>query len=487
MISLFSHSARAAFVDSFGPIPVRAQPRRTRITGLGGTRLRVSQDHQQGLVKAAVAVSAPLSPMERWRNLDLSSHTLDRISAADLIELLTDVSPDVSRAVWDFLRLCNPGYEAVVLRPSGSPAPATAQRALDTILAAIGTRHGDLKVVINRLFSAAFLRGGFCAELVLDQTGRQVLDLATPDPATLRWREIADPERGTVQQVGQMQAGKWVALDLPTFGYIPIDPLPGKPQGRAPANPAIFPTLFTLAMLHDVRRVVQQQGYPRLDLEIVLEKLGAAMPDGIEPGTQEYQDWLNATAKEVSDYYASLEPDDAYVHTDVVKVNRPVGAVGGDSLGSIPKLVEVLERQAIRALKTMPLLMGVTDGVSEANANRQWDIHMAGIRSIQQLAENLLSRLLTLAIQAQGIAGVVQFRFAEVQAGQRERNATVEALEIANASARYAAGWISQDDAALAGAGKERADEPAPRRSAGPAPALPPTPAAPDEEPAPDA
>lgn len=464
-------SAWRTFLDSFGPIPepARAPRSHARPQRLGGRRVRLSQDHDKGLVASAVAVTAPVSPAERWRDLDLSSRTLDRISATDLLELLADVSPDVSKALWDFLRMCSPGHEARVLRPSGSPAPRSAQLALDEMLAAIGERHGDLKVVLGKLFIAGYLRGGFLAELVLDRAGRQVLDLATPDPATLRWRQVEHPELGATWQPGQMQRGQFVPLDRPTVCYIPIDPFPGSPQGRAPAHPALFPTLFALALLHDVRRVVQQQGYPRLDFEVVLEKLLATMPDDLEPGTEAYQEWIDGAIEAISVFYESLEPDDAFVHTDVVKVNRPVGAADATSLGAIPKLIEVLERQAVRALKTMPLLMGITDGVSEANANRQWDIHLAGIRSLQQLVENLLGRLLTLGLQARGVPGVVEFRFAEIQVGQRERNARTEQLEIANARARYEAGWISQDEAAQAGAGKDRADQPAPRRQAGPA------------------
>jgi predicted flap endonuclease-1-like 5' DNA nuclease len=37
--------------------------------------------------------------------------------------------------------------------------------------------------------------------------------------------------------------------------------------------PSLFPALFLLGLLHDVRRVVQQQGYPRLDLEQELQQV----------------------------------------------------------------------------------------------------------------------------------------------------------------------------------------------------------------------
>ena len=455
-----------AFAESFGPIepapPERAAPDAPR--GLGGQRLRLSHDRPGSVTGAAASLLAPYSPAEQWRDLDLSSHTLDRISAADLIELLADVSPDVSRALWDFLRICNPGHTAEVLRPSGNGlAPRAAQQALDATLATIGRQHGDITAAIGKMFIGGFLRGGFCAELILDQAGRQTLGLAIPDPASLRWREVNDPERGMVWEMGQMQGGKWIALDAPTIGYVPIDPLPGRPDGRSPANPAIFPTLFALAMLHDVRRVIQQQGWPRLDLEIDLAALAGAVPQGVAPGSAAFQEWLQRVTNEVSTFYASLQPDDAYVHTSIVKVNRPVGAADASSLGAVPALIEVLERQAVRALKTAPLLMGITDGVSEANANRQVDLYLMSVRSMQHLAENLLERLLTLSLQAQGVAGRVRFRFAEAQGLQRLRDAQVAEIEIRNARAAYDHGWIDQQTAARRGFGVEEPAEPAPR------------------------
>lgn len=472
MLPLFTSANWQAFRASLGPITEDSTTARRPPTGLGGRRMRQSEDRPGSIVATGAAMLAPIAPAERWRGLNLDSQTLDRVSVNDLVELLADVSPDVSRALWDFLRICNPGHTAEVLRPSGVRAPQAAQQALAGVLAAISAQHGDLKVAIGRLFIGAFLRGGFAAELILDADGRQTLGLGTPDPASLRFRARRDPILGVVHEPGQQQGARWVSLAIPTFVHIPIDPFPGQPQGRAPAHPAIFPTLFALAMLQDVRRVVQQQGYPRLDLVVLLDKLTAMVPDDIDSGTQEYQEWLSAMIDEVSGFYAALEPDDAYVHTDVVQVNRPVGAVDANSLGAIPKLIELLERQAVRALKTAPLLMGITDGVSEANANRQVDLYLMGVRSLQQLAENLLERLLSLALEAQGVAGVVRFRFAEAQGLQRLRNAQVQQLEIANAREAYLMGWVDQNTAAMMAIGVSAAAEPAPRRAATMAPVV---------------
>jgi len=160
--------------------------------------------------------------------------------------------------------------------------------------------------------------------------------------------------------------------------------------------------------------------------------------------------------------YGRLEPDDAYVHTDVVKVNRPVGAVDASSLGAVDSLIRAVERMAIRGLKTMPLLMGSNEAVSETHANRQWEIHVAGIKAVQHLAEQMIERLLTLALQMQGLRAVVTFRFAELRASEEFRDAQTAAAIIENAKQKYLAGWISQDEAALEVVG-HAPDRPTPR------------------------
>ena len=102
----------------------------------------------------------------------------------------------------------------------------------------------------------------------------------------------------------------------------------------------------------------------------------------------------------------------------------------------------------MRGLKSMPLMMGTTDGVSEANANRQWEMLVAGIKSGQHLVENLLAHHLTLGLQAEGYVADVEVRFAELRASEMLRDEQTKRLLIANTKEEYDAGWIDQDEAA---------------------------------------
>lgn len=414
------------------------------------TRARATVDTEAQAFGALLssAVSGPLSSEAVWSGEGLDAHALARMSPTRLLEVLADLSPEVSKGLWDFLRMSNPGFEAFAMRPSGKvKAGGAHQAALDSFIATLKERYGSMDVIIARLFTGAWMRGGLMAELVLDAAGRMPLDIATPDPATARWKVVDDPDLGPQWQLGQWQRGEFVPLDRPTVRYIPIDPLPGHPEGRAIAAPALFTASFMLAMLHDIRRVVQQQGWPRLDISIDIEQMAAAMPAGARTDPNVFKEWVEATINEVVAVYSCLQPDDAYTHASFITVNRPVGAVDSSSLGAVDGLIEALERMLVRALKTIPLLFGVTDGVSEANANRQWEMYVAGIKAIQHLAEGLLEHLCTLALRAQGIPALVQWRFAELRAAEMLRDALTEQTQLANIITKYDQGYISQDDA----------------------------------------
>jgi hypothetical protein len=442
---------------------------------------RVSVDTETDVFVSALSMLTPAAPDHEnyWRDYKLDSKTLDRVSPTKLMQLLADVSPDVSRALWDFLRLGNPGFECKAYKPKAKDKNGekvkdeAAQEALNSFLSSLhgpytesNTVHAN--TVINSLLIACFLRGAMCAELVLDETGRVPLEMATPDPASIRFRKINGGARGPVWQMGQWQRGEFVPLDSPTIAYVPVDPFPGSPYGRPLASPALFASLFLLGLLHDLRRVVAQQGYPRLDIEVISEKLLATMPPHIKSDPKQWQAWSDGAITEIIATYEGLEPDEAYVHSDVVKVNRPVGAADASSLGGIDGLIKGLERLLVRALKTFDLFFTTGDsGGSEANGNRKWELMAASIKSVQHLAENLLERLLGLALRVQGLDAEVEFRFGEIRAAELLRDAQVKALEIRNAREEYAAGWTTQDEASTKITGHKAAEQEPRASSAG--------------------
>lgn len=442
----------------------RIRPKETRPPRFPrGARARLSRDDPTAGRFANFFESRPEN-LTTWIISNYDEQTLSCFDPDELITMMSDISPEISRAVWDFLRFCNPGWEAVAL--SGDEQSEAGQAALDAMVARLDDYYGAADTQINRLFFAGLLRGAMLAEMVLDEAGREFVDLATPDPLYIRFRKIQDEERGDIWQMGQWVDGTFTPLEVETIRYIPIDPLPGKPYGRSVIGPAIFSALFLISLLHDLKRVVQQQGYPRIDLSIDTERLMAIMPEDISTGSEEFGAWVQDTINEIANVYEQLEPEDAYVHLDTISINRPVGTLDASSLGQIDSLVRTLERMIVRAVKSIPLLFGSNESTTETHANRQWEIHVAGIKSIQHYAESMLSRLFTLALQAQGIPATVEWRFAELRASEMLRDAQTEMILIQNEKAKYEQGWISQDEGSEAITGSP-ADVEEPRTSSG--------------------
>jgi len=475
-MSLFD-SRLFAWLQTKPPEAAATQPTRERASrrvnarALAGGRLSLDDNDTGG---GFFTIASPPDAESQWRVLDLDTDTLSLMSPARLVELLADLSPEISAGIWYFIRLANPGWTVTALRTGSDVQDTRAQTALDSFLRSCtgvydATTAVPFDTIINSLFLSAFLRGGLLAELVLDANGRLPINLAVPDPYVIRFKLVKDPVRGDVWQMGQYHGSTWVPLTRETIQYVPIDPLPGNPYGRALVSPALFTCLFLIGLLHDLRRVVSQQGYPRLDIVIDFEKLAEIAPPEAAVGTAEFQTWVNEIVSEVQTFYAQLEPDDAYVHSSIIGVNRPVGAIDAQSLGMVGELITKLEMMAARAMKAMPLVFGIHEVSSEGNSNRQWEIHVASIKAVQHLCETLLEKELGLALQCQGIQADVRFKFAELRAAEMLRDAQTEMMRIDNAKAKYDNGWIGQDEAALEVTGHP-AESPAPRvaESAGP-------------------
>lgn len=328
---------------------------------------RQTIDRADDVMRSGMQFALQISAETLWRDMKLDERTLDRLPMSRLVELVCDLSPEVSKGVWDFQRLGNPGWEYKVLAPKSKDETEDkdGKAILDEFLDRLKERHGSVDVIINKLFLGGMLRGAIAAELVFDTDRMTGYELATPDPQSFTFRQVDDPILKRRWQIGQFQGRDFVPLEYPTIKYVPIDPLPGRPEGRAPITAALFGAIFLLGLLHDIRRVVAQQGWPRLDLELQLDALMSSLPDEIAENPEELRKHVQQITDEVVAVFSELEPDDAYVHTNLVKVNRPVGAVDASSLSSIDKLIVVVERLTVRGLKSIPLLHGATEGTKE--------------------------------------------------------------------------------------------------------------------------
>lgn len=431
---------------------------------------RLSRDFPQQMPTLPI-ILPPSNAEGAWEFFRADEQTLRRFPINQILDWLVDLSPDCSKALWDLTRMCNPSVTSQAFVVDTNEPHPEAQRALDAFDQHLGNMYGSPDRVWNEHFIQAFMRGAMCSELVLDANGRLPIDYVTPDPSTFRFKREYDPIRGPVWVLGQFQYplsnqtvefGGFVPMARPTIRYVPIDPMPGVPYGRPMLGPALFPTLFLLTLLHDMRRVIGQQGYPRISITVNLQALMGLMPAEVRMSPAKSKEWIDLTMKEIAAKYAQLEPDDAYIHMDAIEVSGPVGTVDARSIGGISSIIEVLERQSVRAIKSMPIMMALTDGSSEANANRQWEIQVSGLASLQKLAAAMISAQKQLALRAQGIQAKVVTTFGQLRATQALRDEQARGLKLQNNAMEYDRGYTSQEEASMKSVGHPP-DQPEPR------------------------
>jgi hypothetical protein len=88
---------------------------------IGGSRLRTTTD-AIGVTTFGrfLTIEPPPTSENDWQVADLDSQTLHRETPERLTELLVDLSPDVNRANWDWMRALNPGWECDVFVPGST-------------------------------------------------------------------------------------------------------------------------------------------------------------------------------------------------------------------------------------------------------------------------------------------------------------------------------------------------------------------------------
>lgn len=399
-------------------------------------------------------------PKKAQRELSLDERSFLNQSLSDLIDTFIDAHPDLSFAVWNFVRMSNSGYTITVEKLNGNPYPQGEKQIKELILR-MKTPNVDrfeknksFNKVINQLLLSVVTRGACSGELVLSSGKNDVLFIAVVDPATIDFKLEGD--RYVPLQFEE------ISLDIPTFFYEGLDEKIDDPYGRSPLLSAIAMILFQLQVLNDIKAVVHNQGYPRYDINIVEEVLLKRMPISIRNNEERKQKWLNDKLKEIIDMYNSLEPDDAFVHYDSVEIDMVgAGGKGGGVTLDPEKLMSTIDNLIMSGLKTLSTILGRrSNGNTESFAKIETKLYLKGVEAIQECVEELLGRAFTYYLNLTGKQGVVTFKFNAVEIRTEIEKAQFEQIALLNYAFMRDQGWIDQEEAALLAVGHAPVGEP---------------------------
>ena len=410
-----------------------------------GTRSRVTHDTPK--ITPNFSVASQNEPTGSWLTLELQRKNLLRLPTSRLTQLALDLSPQVNKGLWDFLRFSNPGYILEIENRNS-------RRIIEDFIGSIGSIYGSFDAFVDRIFASIFIGGAIFLELVLDNAGRNGLNIAVIDPILAKFVRKETRELGQYWQlVQQARVGNSnIPLDKnPRVRYIPIDTLPDKPYGRPIITPSVYASIFLLGLIQDLRRVIANQGLTRLDYSVSSEqilKLLAEAGDDIAGDDAKTASFISSHISDIQEAIGRLDIDSNYVHLDTVEVNY---AQSGATIAmtGVDTLVRTIERQITNGLKTIPILMASNEAVAETHANRQLDFYLASVNSMQDEVTRLLEYFFGIVLQVNGRSDDVTFTFKRLRTVDKKTQAETEKIQIDNIVVKREAELISQEDAVM--------------------------------------
>jgi hypothetical protein len=297
-------------------------------------------------------------------------------------------------------------------------------------------------------------RGAAACELVVTDNIDDVAFIAPVDPGTIQFMYEND------RYVPYQDAGK-LSLNIPTFFYEGLDEKIDDPYGRSPIISALTMVLFQLQVLNDLKAVVHNQGYPKIDVNIIEEVLLKRMPIHIRNNEEKKNLWIKDRMAEIISMYSDLEPDDAMVHFDSVQVGMVGGDSGGKAMMDPQKLMSVIDNLVMTGLKTLSTIMGRrASGNTESFAKLEIKLYLQGIKEIQEVVAKVLSRALTLYLNIRGKQGIVEVEFNAVEIRTDLEQQQMEIIRLQNIAYMRDQGWIDQDEASDKAVGHAPVGEP---------------------------
>lgn len=433
-------------LDQYGkPLTVREPVGTQRQFGMGTGQSTIDGPFDE--VTPLNYISAPRNPWETWEFKELDEDNLSRYTIDQIYDIIISISPEASLSLWHANRFVNPYFWFEF----DNPEDARTIEAVDRWMEMFTNYYGGFDTIVAQAVAGLFTRGSLFAEMVFAKAGGGLLepvDLLVRDPIWVRFYKQDDPKRGRVWHYGQWINNRFVSFQNdPTVLYMPVDPFPGPMYGRSMMGSAIYCTIFIVGMLREIRRVIANQGYPRLDISVDLESLESIYNQlkSSNPETASFPEWAQSQMDNITALYNKLQAHQAFVHDTSVTVNPHPGALN-QQLSMLDEIVRMLERQLVRAYKSVPLMHGSNESLAESQADAQYVIYTESINALKRAIAIVISLLFSYALRMSGIMNRARLHFGMVNEMQAKLRAETRQIEIQNITDQVEAGLIDLEE-----------------------------------------
>lgn len=376
--------------------------------------------------------------------------TLRRIpDEASAVEYLKKVNPDVSMAVWNFVRLANQGNEMQFYSLDKKSRLGEIENTWRDFAARINEiSNSGLDGLIDQFHYSSFLLGAMGVEVEVTPDRNDIYDVYPVKPQTIEW-ELLEINGRKKWVPYQWNITEKVYLDKQhaNFFWVPADPDIGDPRGTLNMSPVLQAIDFQMQILQDLQAVLHHQGYPKNDISIALEQMMAICPPHIKNDSVKLNEWLDSQYNNIVKMLENMPPDGDYVHFDDMKVNMNQGANASRSL-DVRAVSELVDIQTLSGTKQMAIFMNRNQGVTESWGTVQFRIFCSGIASCQRGSKRLVEEIARLWLRVNGIQAIPIFKHNILDWNSEEQRMNVKLLEQQFHAIAQGLGWISSDQAA---------------------------------------
>lgn len=371
-----------------------------------------------------------------------------------VIRAYVAASPDLSAAVWAYVRLGIPTkYTAIAKNPDGS-----FNREATLLLQQLITRFDvlpdyttdgftgpqSIRSISESLGRELIQYGSASGEVVL---GKDRLPRRIQPISTTQIKFIADSDK-TLRPV-QLVGSETIDLDVPTFIYITLDQDLLEPYSSSPIEAAIKPTIFSEDFANDIHRIIKKVVHPRQKVSIDEDRVRKHLSPEAQMDPAKARDELNAIVSTVESKINGLRPEDALVFLDSLDF-----IVENSSNSGLSAEYEVLQNMANARMatgsKTMGTILGYSTGSSNIASTEALLFQKSVTGAVTTKLNEFFSRAFTLSLRLFGMDVVAEFRYADIDLRPEADLAAFRQTQQMMILEQLSYGFISDEEASLA-------------------------------------
>lgn len=389
-----------------------------------------------------------------------NSDILSFRNGADTRKVIHDyvyASPDLSSAVWHYLRVGIPSnYTAIAVSAADGSIDVDSTALLQQIITRMDTltpyEEGysnvqSLKSISEALAKELMMYGTMNAELVLDKSRLPMMI----QPISAMSIEFKPDGKGLkpIQRVGQDE----IDLDIPTFFSLNIDQDLLDAYAASPLESAIKPVLFKEDFAQDIHRIIKKVIHPRQKVVLNEEKIRKTLSPAAQVDEDVARAELAALVSEVENKINGLSPQDALVYFDSLgfEIENP-------SNGQLSQEYDILQSigdsRLATGAKTMGTVLGFQSGSSNIASAETMLFMKSATGAIKDKLDTMYSRIFTLALRLFGRDVVVKFRYADIDLRPEADLAAFRQTQQMMTLEQLSLGLISDEEACLKLTGK---------------------------------